>query len=206
VEPSPPKRRGRPPKDPFKALMQKEGISFPESVMKLAMEVKPRKIALVGAFPPHWQQAPYSDPSWEIWAMSAGMWKKHPRWDRWFELHAEKTYPRYDRIATQFGNKGYIDFIKENATTCKDFPYKELIEEFGPYFFTTGQIPWMLAYAITQKPDIIGIWGVEAWGEYTPQRKDVHHFIQVARDRGIKIEVPENTTLLAKPKLYAFGA
>jgi hypothetical protein len=206
VEPSPPKRRGRPPKDPFKALMQKEGISFPESVMKLAMEIKPRKIALVGSFPPHWQQAPYSDPSWEIWAMSAGMWKKHPRWDRWFELHAEKTYPRYDRIATQFGNKGYIEFVKENATTCKDFPYEALIEEFGPYFFSTGQIPWMLAYAITQKPDIIGIWGVEAWGEYTPQRKDVHHFIQVARDRGIKIEVPENTTLLAKPKLYAFGA
>jgi hypothetical protein len=161
------------------------------------------KIAIVGAWPEHWDEAPYDDLSWEIWAMSAGMWHKIPRWDRWFELHAEKTYPKYERIAERKGKKGYIEFITNNATTCKNFPFEALLEEFGPYFFTTGQITWLLAHAITLKPETIGIWGVEACGEYTPQRKDVHHFVQVAHDRGIKTVIPDGCTLLDKPKLYA---
>lgn len=129
------------------------------------------------------------------------MWKKHPRFDRWFELHSPKAYPRYEAIA-----KGYIDFITKEATTQKDFPARELVKEFGPYFFTTGQITWLLAYAITLQPETIGIWGVEAKGEYTPQRKDIQYFVQKAHDRGIKVEIPSNCTLLDKPKLYAFAS
>lgn len=83
------------------------------------------------------------------------MWKKHPRFDKWFELHAERTYPKYENIA-----KGYTAFVKENAVTCHTFPAQELLETFGPYFFTTGQVPWLLAYAITLNPVEIGIWGV----------------------------------------------
>ena len=161
----------------------------------------PKKIAIVGAWPEHWHKAPFDDQSWEIWAISAGMWGKHPRFDRWFELHPEKAYQKYENIA-----KGYIDFITKDATTCKNFPARELIKEFGPYFFTTGQITWLLAYAITLKPDIIGLWGVEAVGEYSPQRKDIHHFVQVAHDRGIKTVIPDGCTLLNKPKLYGFAS
>jgi len=216
--PSPPRKRGRPPKkrdpnitfvteagwdvpDPFKQKMEAEGITFPEAVEKLAANIpQPRKIAIVGSYPEHWESAPFSDSSWEIWTFSAGMVGKHPRFDKWFELHPERTYPKYEGI-----HKGYIKFI-EDKITQKNFPAKELLKEFGPYFFSTGQVTWMLAYAITQNPDTIGIWGVEANGEYTPQRKDIHYFIQVARDRGIKIVVPDNCTLLAKPKLYAFAS
>jgi hypothetical protein len=160
-----------------------------------------KRIAIVGAFPTHCYQAPFDDKSWEIWAMSAGRFGKYPRWDKWFELHDPKTYPRYERKA-----KGYIDFVTKEAVTQEDFPAKQLLEEFGPYFFTTGQITWLLAYAITLNPSEIGIWGVEAVGEYSPQRKDVHYFVQKARDRGIKVSVPENCTLLDKPKIYAFSS
>lgn len=135
--------------------------------------------------------------------MSAGMWHKIPRWDLWFELHPENTYPKYERIAERNGKKGYIDFITKEAVTCNTFAFTRLLGQFGPYFFTTGQIPWLLAYAISLKPDSIGIWGVEAAHEYSPQRKDVHHFVQVARDRGINIVIPDGCTLLDKPKLYA---
>ena len=166
-----------------------------------SLKVKPaqdKKIAIVGAFPQHWDQAPFDDPTWEIWAWSAGMRGKHPRFDKWFELHEPRTYPRYEAIC-----KGYIDFIKKEAITQETFPARELIDRFGPYFFTTGQVPWLLAYAITLDPNEIGIWGVEAKGEYTPQRKDIHHFVQIAHDRGIKVTVPDGCTLLDKPKLYA---
>ncbi|MGH8671843.1 MAG: hypothetical protein ACREUA_07380, partial [Burkholderiales bacterium] len=124
--------------------------------LKLVEASQQRKIAIVGAWPEHWHKAPFEDPSWEIWAISAGMWQKHPRWDRWFELHSPKAYPRYESIA-----KGYIDFITDKATTQDKFPARELVKEFGPYFFTTGQVTWLLAYAITLKPEVIGLWGVE---------------------------------------------
>ena len=160
------------------------------------------KIAILGAHP-SWRDAPFDDLSWEIWGMSAGMWHQFPKWDRWFELHAEGTYPKYERIADKNGKKGYIEFVIAQAANCKNFPFKELLEEFGPYFFTTGQITWLLAHAITLKPEVIGIWGVEAAGEYSPQRKDIHHFVQIAHDRGIKVEIPSGCPLLDKPKLYA---
>ena len=176
---------------------------YPESDFAGLPDEPEKKIAIAGAYPEHRDLAPYEDPSWEIWAWSAGMWgqKLHRRWDKWFELHAPRTYDKYERIA-----KGYIEFITREAIVQTTFPYNDLLEEFGPYFLTTGQVPWLLAYAITLEPDVIGIWGVEAAGEYTPQRKDVHHFVQVARDRGIKIVIPEKCTLLDKPKLYAFSS
>lgn len=160
----------------------------------------PKKIAIVGAWPEHWNKAPYGDSSWEIWAMSAGMRGKHPRYDVWYELHDPKSYNRYEGISP-----GYIEFIKDKVTQEK-FPARELVKEFGPYFFTTGQVTWLLAHAITLNPEVIGIWGVEANGEYTPQRKDIHHFVQVAHDRGIKVVIPDGCTLLNKPKLYAFSS
>jgi hypothetical protein len=160
-------------------------------------------ISIVGAHP-HWREAPFNDPKWEVWGMSAGMWHLFPRWDLWFELHYPGTYPKYENIAERNGKKGYIDFITKEAVTHDTFPFGEMLRQFGPYFFTTGQITWMLAYAISLRPETIGIWGVEAAGEYSPQRKDIHHFVQIAHDRGIKIEIPEGCTLLDKPKLYAF--
>jgi hypothetical protein len=171
----------------------------------LSFSLSTKKIAIVGAHTDHCFKAPFGDPSWEIWAMSAGMFGKYKRWDKWFELHHPDTYPKYELAAKRVaGREGYIDFITKEAVTYDKFPFKEMLRQFGPYFFTTGQITWLLAYAISLEPTNLGIWGVEAAGEYSPQRKDIHHFVSVAHDRGIKTEIPEGCTLLDKPKLYAF--
>jgi hypothetical protein len=160
-----------------------------------------RKVAILGAHP-SWRQAPFNDPDWEIWGMSAGMWHLFPRWDLWFEIHPNLA--KYDHIAARNGKKGYADFVAREAVKYDTFPFQKMLDRFGPYFFTTGQITWMLAYAISLKFDVIGIWGVEASGEYSPQRKDIHHFVQCAHDNGIRVEIPDGCPLLDKPKLYAF--
>lgn len=79
------------------------------------------------------------------------------------------------------------------------FPWQRLVAEFGHYFFSGGQAPWIMAYAITFKPDEIGLWGIDPMREYAPQRAEVQHFAQVARDRGIKVEAPEDDVLKPKP-------
>lgn len=130
-------------------------------------------------------------------------------------------------------------------------PKDTLINEFGPYFFTS-QIAWMLALAIAKNPKRIGIWGVDmeidngdvinaqiaitekaarasakrilegldqapdrelalansllnlgqAVGEYTYQRPGIQHFVQVARDRGIEIVVPDGCRIVEPPAPY----
>lgn len=100
---------------------------------------------------------------------------------------------------------GYSDFIKTDPSVVTQdmFPKRELLAEFGPYFFCGGQAPWIMAYAITQKPETIGLWGIDPRGDYKPQRSEVQHFVQIARDRGIEVIAPEDDVLTPRP-LYGY--
>lgn len=158
------------------------------------------KIAIVGAAKTK-TLAPYGDPEWVIWGCS----KKNinfPRYDLWFEIHdlehLLKSYPEY------------MEWLKENKKTvmrdeypeygATKFPFWELVREFGPYFFTSS-IAYMMAYAIKQNPKVIGLYGVEMShkSEYHSQRHGCHHFIQVARDRGIEVIAPGSGILTPTP-------
>lgn len=165
------------------------------------------RIAIVGTHPLTWKQAPFSDTSWEIWGCSLKHESTLPRQTAWFEIH---------RILEVFGPyQVYTDWLKTlprlyimepglsaypNATR---YPREEMIAEFGPYFFTST-IAWMFGYAISLKPEAIGIYGVETKTaeEYLHQRPAYHHFTQVARDRGIQIVTAPNSTLLIPPGFY----
>jgi hypothetical protein len=160
-----------------------------------------RKIAIVGCYPASWELAPYKDDSWEIWGFSRRNMGKLPRCDKWFELHEQKHFLRYETEV-----RGYNDYLQNNKAVVLQgaFPAKELLERFGPYFFSEGQSAWLMAYAIAQNPTEIGLWGLECLDQYGPQRWCVQHFAQVARDLGISVTVPEGCTLLTPRKLYAF--
>jgi hypothetical protein len=146
------------------------------------------KIAIVGARPDTWERVPLD---WEIWRFSRRNFDKPPIAHKWFELHHPRNYPRFAA-----SKPGYLEFLKEaDAITFYAFPWGAIQREFGPYFFTHGQMPWIMAYAIMQKPETIGIWGVEQ------QRSEVQHFAQIARDRGIEVIAPEDT-ILDPPRLY----
>lgn len=160
------------------------------------------KIAIVGSHPETWHLAPFDDPTWTIWAFSRRNYNKLPRCDLWFELHSPKCFPSYE-----INIPGYVDWLTSNPKrmTHPIFPKDALVERFGPYFFTDGQAPWMLAYAITQEPEKIGIWGIEAAGPYQAQRSEIRHFVQVARDQGIEVTAPAESELLEPKPIYAFS-
>jgi hypothetical protein len=165
-----------------------------------------KKIAIVGCYPASWALAPFEDKAWEVWGFSRRNMGKLPRCDRWFELHDASQFPRYDSEV-----RGYVEYLtKAHGSTSvvlqRDFPAQALLDRFGPFFFSEGQSAWMMAYAITKNPTEIGLWGLECLDQYGPQRWCVQHFVQVARDLGISVTVPEGCTLLTPRKLYAFGA
>lgn len=156
------------------------------------------KIAIVGCKPDTWHKVSELGPEWEIWRYSRRNFSKPPKCNRWFELHDRKHYTRYEQCCP-----GYKQFlIDSHAVTQTSFPWERLLDEFGPYFFAGGQAPWIMAYAITLNPDTIGLWGIDPGGDYKPQRSEVQHFVQVARDRGIEVIAPEDTILTPR-KLYA---
>jgi hypothetical protein len=156
------------------------------------------KIAIVGSKPDTWQKCADLDRrSWKIWRFSRKNYESKPKADRWFELHHPRNYQRYE---TQ--KPGYVEFIKDGMT-WENFPFGELIDEFGPYFFHYGQAPWIIAYAITLKPQEIMLFGMEPGTEYGEQKKEVQHFMLIAQERDIAISAPEDPALNTYAPLYA---
>lgn len=159
------------------------------------------KIAIVGSHPETWRNAPFEDESWEIWGFSRRNYGKLPRCDTWFELHHPSNFRRYD-----IDIPGYTEWLRNNPDrmTYPTFPWEHLLDEFGPYFLSEGQISWMMAYAITLEPETIGLWGVEAAGKYQRQRYEIWHFTTLCRCV-LGIEVVAEGDLLTPEKLYAFS-
>lgn len=100
-------------------------------------------------------------------------------------------------------------------------PVKDLLGKYGTYFFTSS-LAWMLACAIEDilehrqnrkaagldlEEDAIGMWGVDmaANEEYGYQRAGCQHFLLLAADLGIRIQVPPESDLLRPMPLYAIS-
>lgn len=163
------------------------------------------KIAILGASRTSRDLAPFDDPSWEIWACSAGTIGV-PRIDLHFELHD------LDVITGQSGYPDYLQHVPVMMQEKTDeFPYSsaypkdEMVAEFGPHFFSSS-IAFMLALAISKKPETIGLWGVDmlASDEYDYQRPGCFRFIEIARERGIEVYIPPQSGLLITPRLYGY--
>jgi len=179
--------------------------------------LKPEKVAILGTAPSSRLLAPFGDPTWTIWGSSPGNMGDPgsnpaalPRLpDAWIEVHSNFMWPEY----RSYGEP-YVKWLAEKPfplVACDktlfpraiDFPWKDLIAEFGPYFFTSS-FAWMMAYAIHQGAKEIGLWGVDmsSKDEYILQRPGGHYFIMEAKRRGIKVSIPSESDLIQPPPLY----
>ena len=166
------------------------------------------KIAIMGSAPSSRMEAPFNDQNWDIWSCSPPNFDL-PRVDAWFELH------NLDRKLGPPENQKYVEALKAHGRVyitnldprlpdAAEFPWQEMLQEFGPYFFSSS-IAWMMAYAIKQKPTEMGLWGVDmsAESEYGYQRAGCHYFMQEASKRGIKLTVPSTSDIAMPHPLYA---
>jgi len=158
------------------------------------MGKKKRRIALVGTAESS-VHAPYDDPTWEIWGI--GVRSAYvTRADRWFELHRLAGKPK-DWAANWRG------LIRSWSDECElwmlypeqdlgpkvmSLPCDRITQRFGT-FFLTSSFAWMMALAIDEGVDEIGIWGVdmEYGTEYRSQRTGLRHFMALARGLGIHV-------------------
>ena len=172
-------------------------------------EVIKKKIAIVGTAPSSCRDAPYDDESWEIWTLGAGV-ENCKRITKLFELHTQQVLEEANSwlgLLPHLKEKGenvilgHANPILPDATP---FPKDELIAKFGNYF--TSSIAWMIAYAIHQDPEAIGLWGIDMMGqeEYGNQRPCCEYLLGIARGMNIMLSVADESPLLRSERLYAF--
>jgi hypothetical protein len=166
------------------------------------------KIGILGSATDSLVAAPWDDPSWRLWACSGATHAQMKRHDAFFELHHFDSCkplwsPEYIAFLKTTDRPVFMHEPHPDIPASVVFPRDELIANFGRFFFTSS-IAWMLAYALTLDPEEIGLWGVDmaAEGEYEHQRPGCQHFITAALHRGIKVQIPPQSSLGNPPPLY----
>lgn len=165
-----------------------------------------RKIAIVGGGPSR-RFAPYADSNWEIWAFSSRAWR-YPRVTRWFEIHSltdlqqqlatyrrgRRSYSNYLAFMANLRAPVYMQEPHPDVPTSVAFPFEEVLEQFGPCF--TSTVSYMVALALIEGCDAIGLWGIEARGtEYAYQRPALGYLLSVARKKGIAVYLPPTSAV-----------
>lgn len=210
------------------------GITVNERKMLGALQLGPEgfnKIAILGTSSSSMALAPFKDQSWAIWGCSPGAYPlcAQNRSDVWFEPHrwlptspgqfgAPGTKPWFSPEFHAFlkAHKGpvFMSEVHESIPMCIRIPFEDLIEKYGPYFWTST-ISYMIAMAIDQLQDrarkgeqvAIGLWGVDmaASEEWSYQRPGCQHFIGLAMSLGINIVLPQESDLMRPPTMYGIG-
>ena len=132
-------------------------------------------------------------------------------WHRLFEIHRNWDY------GSPISRELYLDDLKEikpprqvvsivklEGPANVVIDREALFKKYGAIWFSSS-FGYMLACALEETPTDIGIWGVEMESreEYVVQFAGVRHFIDLAKFMGIKVYVPERSTLLREPGAYA---
>jgi hypothetical protein len=170
------------------------------------------KIALIGTAPSSRMLAPFNDPTWQIWSCSPGNMGIVPRYDAWFEIHGSLLWPEnkhYGEPYIKFLSEQKCPVYMQDQRYCRNaltYPMREMVQEFGPYFFTSS-FSWMIALAISKGATEIGLYGIDmaSRDEYILQRPGIYHFFNEAKKRGIKVFAPYESDIMQPPGLYGYS-
>ncbi len=79
-----------------------------------------------------------------------------------------------------------------------EYPIEEILE-FLPYQSLDNTISYMMALAIYEGVDEIGLWGVHMRGAptYEAERPSITYLMGLAQGKGIKVYIPPGNPLLA---------
>lgn len=181
------------------------------------------KTALIGTVPLTKRMAPYGDPSWDIWVCSPGnsQHQAPPRITKWFELHAlcdmldpmhaGWCVPYFEWLSKQTFPV-YMQEHNAHVPNAIQFPRQPLIAKWGESKtrtnWFTSSIAWMMAYALHLGAEEIGIFGVDMAATeeaYSGQKAGCLRFIEIAREMGVRVTIPIESTLATPAPMYGYA-
>lgn len=174
-----------------------------------AVRVRPRRhrVAIVGGAPSR-VEAPWFDPSTEIWGLN-GIPSLDPRGvfraDRFFQIHEE---PRLDPVERAWLSVCPVPIYTagqecENANALP-YPIEAVVAKYPDYFAVS--FAYEIALALLEGFTEIGLFGVElpsgTLRERTVEWACLSFWIGFAKGRGVRVTLPETTTLAWHPARY----
>lgn len=202
-------------------LLDKDGNPLPQWVQVARMFHKPyKKVAIVG-FADTKSEAPYPDPTWEIWGLN-DLHGTIPRYDRWFDIHPRSNI---EQDCNLMRNKGvtppeniglnglkklnvpiYMHDHFDDIPNSIKFPLDEVVKSFQFGEYMTNSVSYMIALAILEGYQEISVYGVDmaVGGEYVEQRPSCEYWLGIAAGRGIKLYIPPASDLCHTRFMYGF--
>lgn len=177
-----------------------------------------RSVAIIGRCWSTRADAPWDNADWELWTLA---WDPVPVTHRMFETH--QNFRMY--MGNQEDGAWHVGGMRmakvpiymlekqDDIAQSVRYPIEEITKLVGkatakPTPYLESSIAYMLALAILEKVDRIGIWGVDLHceSEYAYQRPNLEYLIGLARGKGIKVFIPPYSALLthAHGALYGF--
>jgi hypothetical protein len=181
------------------------------------------KVAILGTVPNSRRVAPYKDAEWEIWVCSPGNSQGAcpERVTRWFEIHSlvdmlgEENKPWFGPYVDWLNKQTFPIYMQERnevVPAAIPFPRRPLLEKWGENAkrtnWFTSSIAWMMAFALHLGAKEIGIFGVDMAAteeHYSWQKAGCLRFFEIARDMGVKVTVPLESTLAAPCPVYGYA-
>jgi len=184
------------------------------------MKKKNSKLCIIGSAP-SMKDAPYNDPSYDIWAISGAVfseslgemkndvtdnnkWNDVHRVDVFFEMHKRDVFEsKLDKLA--WCEKPVIMLkVESDIPTSEAYPADEVAAALGEEF--SSSIAYMLALGIYLGYKEIEIYGVYLMhdSEYASQRPGFKYYLGIARAKGIKVWAQENTRLTSPAWRYGY--
>jgi hypothetical protein len=166
-----------------------------------------KKVALLGGVKSTLMLAPYADPSWAIWSHCSVPLSSAKRVDRWFDLHPPlcftmeiKNGRRYYEWLKGLTTPVYMQKHNQEIPASVKYP-RERIQAEWPGIPFGSQTAWMIALALAEGYDTIGLFGIHYQHdtEYFEQRANAELWVGIAYGRGAKVVIPEGCPLAKEP-------
>lgn len=175
-----------------------------------------KKIAIIGKCSNSRSDAPLDLSDWQVWGLA---WDPLPRCDAYFEMHENwrnflgggDAAEAHWRWLAGMTVPLYMLKKEHDLPMSVAYPMQEVTDKIGKTCFGTAylesSIAYMMALAILEGADRIGIWGCDlsTGGEYAYQRPNMEYLIGFARGRGIGVYVPPQNALLSPCRKVPYG-
>lgn len=169
------------------------------------------KVAIIGSAPDK-KNAPFDDPSFDIWAISGAAyseslhgeikedneengWNSIHRVDLLFDMHKRPVFAPKIKELNAAGCPIMMQLHHSDIPASVPYPVERVASEVGEEF--SSSIAYMMALAIFYGYREMHLYGVNmaTESEYAYQRPGVKYYLGVARGMGIKTRVPPESKL-----------
>jgi hypothetical protein len=178
----------------------------------VAVVPKRKKVAIIGFATNTLHLVPWQDPEFELWGMNQGAGNFQRKADRWFEMHlpeytADVRDPQYLDFLKNAGLPIYMIEAYDEYPCSVRYPIESALQYAGRDYFMSS-VSFMLCLAAIEGFQEVHLYGINlAIGdEYFYEKPNAEWWIGLLTGRGMKIVVPNASSLLKQQHRYGYSA